>query len=184
MTSVSPRGHRRCFECGEKLRLQKGTVEYPESGLDNVRLVDVPIWRCSNGHDEVEIPGVDELHSLLAETVIRKRAPLVGSEVRFLRKRLEMTAQQFATRLAMTPVHLSRIENGRSKLMPQIDLLVRLFCEHALAAKLKRQCRPEFMTPILDALEAVDRATAERRFRHRRAPANARNRQEWVDAGA
>lgn len=184
MNNATRSGHRRCFECGEKLRLERGTVDYPESGLDNVRLVNVPIWRCANQHDEVEIPAVEELQNLLAETVIRKGVPLVGAEVRFLRKRLELTARQFSERLGMTAVHLSRLENGRRPLKRQADLLIRLFCAVALARKRQEACRPEVVLPLLDELEASAGVNPELRFRHRRTSHRGANRHEWVEAGA
>ena len=41
---ASERPPRRCTECGEVQRLTRATTDYPESGLDNVELVDVPVW--------------------------------------------------------------------------------------------------------------------------------------------
>ena len=45
---------------------------YPESGLNNVQLVNVPVWVCANGHEELEIPAVTELHELLAHMIVRE----------------------------------------------------------------------------------------------------------------
>jgi putative zinc finger/helix-turn-helix YgiT family protein len=173
---------RRCFECGELLRAEYKTVPYPESGLDNVSLANVPVWACVNGHEELEIPAVDELHDLLADIIIRKPTPLVGAEVRFLRKRLELTAREFAGRLGITSVHLSRLENGRRGLQRSMDLLVRLYCAHTLSVQHQRPCPPELIS-VLQQLEALQTIDAEHRVRHRRR--TGRNPSpEWVEADA
>ena len=71
---ASERPPRRCTECREAQRLTRATTDYPESGLDNVKLVDVPVWECGNGHQEVEIPKAEQLHGLLVNTLISKPA--------------------------------------------------------------------------------------------------------------
>ena len=38
---------RRCTECGELQHLTTTTTDYPESGLDNVQLINVPMWDMS-----------------------------------------------------------------------------------------------------------------------------------------
>ena len=173
---------RRCFECGEPLRAEHKTLSYPESGLDNVCLANVPGWVCANGHEELEIPAIDELHDLLADIIIRKSTPLVGAEVRFLRKRLELTAREFAERLGMTSVHLSRLENGRRELQRSKDLLVRLYCAHTLSVQHRRPCPPELIG-ILQQLEAMEPKDIEHRVRHRRR-AGRGSSPEWVESDA
>ena len=79
----SARPPRRCTECGTSQHLIHATTDYPESGLDNVRLVDAPIWERSSGHRDVEIRNPEQLHGLLADLLIRKPTALTGSEIRF-----------------------------------------------------------------------------------------------------
>ena len=86
---------------------------YPESGLDNVQLANVPVWVCENGHEELEIPAITQLHDLLTHLIIRKPARLTGREIRFLRRRAELSAQEFACRIGISPQHLSRLENDK-----------------------------------------------------------------------
>ncbi len=112
---ASERPPRRCTECGEAQRLTRATTDYPESGLDNVKLVDVPVWECGNGHQEVEIPKAKQLHGLLVNALISKPAALTGPEIRFLRKELGMSGRAFARQLGMTAEHLSRLETGRRR---------------------------------------------------------------------
>lgn len=147
-------GSRRCFECNAALTLERATIEYPESGLDHVRLFNVPVWRCANGHEDVELPAVDELHDLLADMVVRKRGLLSGKEVRFLRKRLELSGRQFSRLIGLTPEHLSMIEHRQAPLRRRVDLLVRLVSALALAEKRKTP-PPADLMPILEQLESM-----------------------------
>lgn len=152
---ASERLPRRCTECGEVQRLTRATTDYPESGLDNVELVDVPVWVCRNGHQEVEIPEAEQLHGLLVNELIRKPAALSGPEIRFLRKELGMSGRAFAKQLGMTPEHLSRLETGQRAVSPTTSLLVRL----AVAWELTRRRRIEFpsdVQPLASASEATN----------------------------
>ena len=151
---TSERSLRRCTECGEAQRLTRATTDYPESGLDNVKLVDVPVWECGNGHQEVKIPKAEQLHGLLVNALIRKPAALAGPEIRFLRKELGMSGRAFARQLGMTAEHLSRLETGRRTVSPTTSLLVRL----AVAWELTRRHRIDFpseLRPFVSDLEAV-----------------------------
>ena len=150
----SGRPPRRCTECGVPQRLVHTTTDYRESGLDNVKLVDAPVWECGNGHQEVEIPNAEQLHRLLTNLLIRKPTTLRGIEIRFLRKELGLSGKAFAQRLGMTPEHLSRLENGGRDITSTIDLLVRL----AVAWELTRRQQIEFpsdIEPFVTRLEAA-----------------------------
>ena len=158
---ASERPPRRCTECGEAQRLTRATADYPESGLDNVQLFDVPVWECGNGHQEVEIPKAEQLHGLLVNALIRKPAALAGPEIRFLRKELGMSGRAFASHLGMTPEHLSRLETGRRTVSPTTSLLVRL----AVAWELTRCRRIEFpseLRPLVGDPETAADAGAHR----------------------
>lgn len=120
------------------------TIDYRESGLDNVELVDAPVWACDEGHREVQIPSAEQLHRLLTNLLIRKPTALKGTEIRFLRKELGLTGRAFAQRLGMTPEHLSRLETGGRGVTSTIDLLVRL----AVAWELTRRQQIEFPADI------------------------------------
>ncbi len=152
---------RRCTECGTPQRLVHVTTDYRESGLDNVQLVDAPVWECGRGHQEIELPNAEQLHRLLASLVIRKPALLRGPEIRFLRKELGLSGRAFANRLGMTPEHLSRLETGGRSITATIDLLVRL----AVGWELTRRRRIEFphdVEPVVTRLDAAPDAEPHR----------------------
>src|SRR5580658_8402563 len=89
-----------CSNCGSPAQEARGVYRFQESGLSNVFLVNVAILRCSQcGNEDPVIPQLNELMSVLALAVIKKPCPLNGKEVRFLRKFLDMTGEQFASHI-------------------------------------------------------------------------------------
>ena len=170
---------RRCTECGAPQRLIHTTTDYRESGLDNVQLVDAPVWECGDGHQEIEIPNAEQLHQLLTSLLIRKPTPLRGTEIRFLRKELRLSGRAFAEQLGITPEHLSRLETGGRGITSTTDLLVRL----AVAWELTRRQQIEFpsdVEPFVTRLKAAP-DIENHRVRHRDdAPPD----RQWVSASA
>lgn len=170
-------GVRRCTECGERQRLERRTVPYPESGLDNVQLQNVPVWVCKNDHPEIEIPAVNQLHELLGQLIIRKPTTLKGAEIKFLRRRVGLSGKQFAERIGIKPVHLSRLETGARPLPRRADLLIRLVVAAYLAEKQGRVL-PGDLVQLIDKLEeAWDIGT--HRVRHSDSPIP---EHEWEEA--
>ena len=143
----------RCGECGEPMRRVARTVPYPESGLENVLLHNVPVWECVNGHQDLQIPAVEQLHQLIAEIVVTQPAPLKGRDVRYLRKHLGYSAREFSAIVGMNHVHLSRLENDRRPMPRKFDVLIRLFGAQALSERSKRQF-PLSLIKVLEHLEA------------------------------
>ena len=75
----------RCPNCGKEMVRMEGIYPYHESGLKNVTLVNVPMYKCPACKEtEVEIPRLEELHLLLAFLIVLQPDPLKGEEVRYL----------------------------------------------------------------------------------------------------
>lgn len=176
MTETQPT--RRCTDCGEPQREERRATDYPESGLLNVQLVNVPVWVCRNGHEELEIPAVTQLHDLLAQMVIRKPAALTAAEIRFLRRRIGIQSKEFAQRIGLTPVTLSRFETGSRKPTRRLELLIRLSAAAMLASR-ENAPFPSDLAPLVERLEAWD--IGAHRLRHKDA---ALPEHEWEPADA
>ena len=143
---------RRCTQCGLPQRVEPTTTDYRESGLDNVQLINVPMWVCHDGHEEIQIPAVNQLHVLLTHLIMRKPARLTGKEIRFLRTELGFSSKQFAERIALTPVHLSRLETGSRRTNRRMDLLVRLSVAAEFSTRENKPFPPD-LGPLVTALE-------------------------------
>ena len=143
-----------CSECGEPMREVLACVPYPECGLDDVTLHQVPVRECVNQHRDVQIPAIDELHEVLAEILVSQPSPLKGQDVRFLRKHLGYTARLFSAIIGLNYVTLSKFENERKRIPRKVDALVRLFCAQALSER-TRQPLPRPIIPVLKHLESA-----------------------------
>lgn len=171
---------RRCTECGAVQTMSRRTVMYPESGLDNVQLVNVPVWVCSNAHEEVEIPAMTALHELIAHSIIRKPAPLTAAEIKFLRRRVDLTGAEFAAHLGITSIHLSRVENGHRRPPKSLDLLIRL-ATASLISRRDGKPFPADLAPFVNELEQAWDIGAHR-LRHVDQPLP--EQEEWIEATA
>jgi putative zinc finger/helix-turn-helix YgiT family protein len=123
------KGKMECFEC-ENPRPFKGrriVHKYKESGLEYITLSGVEEFTCPVcGAVYLEIPKAKQLNSLIAEMLIKKEKILCGTEIRFLRKQLGYSTEQFGKLLSYDPKSLSRIENGHQKVTATFDRLMRM----------------------------------------------------------
>jgi len=140
-----------CNECGSQAAVKRGTYRFRESGLDNVVLKGIEIVRCPACADETPIiPNLDGLLRTLALAVVTSKQPLAGPEVRYLRKYLAMSGDQFARILHTDKSTLSKWENGAVNIGSKSDLLIR-----AIALHLGRGLRDEAEQVIRD-FEQID----------------------------
>lgn len=123
-----------CRDCGEAVMKERKAskaqpYQYAESGLDNIFLIDVRVWRCPKCKEEVaEIPKIGKLNRLILKDLLEKPTRLTGKEIRFMRKEVGLPAKKFAALMRVTPFHLSRIENEATKQFGEsTDTLARLW---------------------------------------------------------
>jgi transcriptional regulator with XRE-family HTH domain len=121
----------KCESCGVEMMERKTTLDTPYpyvvSGLKDLVLVGILVRQCPQCKAESPvIPKVGELHRVVAAYLMRKPTPLMGDQIRFLRKNAGFSAKKFAALLDIDPSHLSRIERGkRNALGPSTDRLAR-----------------------------------------------------------
>ena len=123
---------KKCRTCREAEMVSTiETYRYRESGLPNVALVGVEVRRCSAcGHHELVLPRVTELHRAIAHALIRKRARMSGTEIRFLRKHLGWSGVDFANHVGVDPSTVSSWENDKDPIGAASDRLLRLMVAH------------------------------------------------------
>ena len=86
---------------------------------------------------------------VIAEALILKPSQLTGKEIRFLRKYIGFTGEQFGKKLGLTKEHVSRIENGKYPVGTQTDRLIR-FLVISASPNLKNQ-----VERLFERLEAI-----------------------------
>ncbi len=113
-------------ECGEASIVVRGDYLFVESGLDNVVLRKVKLLKCSRcGSVTPLLSKINELTQIIACALILKPSELTGKEIRFLRKYIGLTGEQFGRKLGLTKEHVSRIENEKHPVGTQTERLIR-----------------------------------------------------------
>lgn len=114
-----------CEECGQEIKVVRRDHEYVESGLPGIVIRDMEFHVCPCGESRV-VPRMAQLHRIIAEQVATKRARLTGAEVRFLRKHLGWSGEDFARAMDVTASTVSRWENERESMSVMAERLLRL----------------------------------------------------------
>jgi putative zinc finger/helix-turn-helix YgiT family protein len=108
------------------------------SGLPHVVLVDVEVRRCpACGERAVMIPRIEALHRALAMVTISRPGRLSPREIRFLRKWLGWSGQEFAKHFGVTTTTVSRWESTEdpSPMGGTAERLLRLSVAHGQPAE-------------------------------------------------
>jgi putative zinc finger/helix-turn-helix YgiT family protein len=128
-----------CSNCGAPARVVHGTYELREVGLRNVVLQRIQIAKCPKCKNEDPImENMSGLMRALALAVIEKPYRLSGEEVRFLRKYLRLTGEEFSRLIHVDKTTLSKWENNEDRVGDQSDRLIRLVAV-GLGEGLKRE---------------------------------------------
>ena len=130
----------KCPVCGERMKKQKGEYRYTESGLDNVVLTGVTLYKCACGETMPELKNVERVHRAVADGLAKKDSRLHGREVRFLRKEIGMTAKELAGLLSVSPVTVSRWESGKKKVGGVSDKLIRMLYVQTMQERSHKVC--------------------------------------------
>ncbi|MEK7408316.1 MAG: hypothetical protein AAB225_24860, partial [Acidobacteriota bacterium] len=117
----------RCSACGARARIVRASYAFTESGIQRVVLQGIELIRCEKcGNEDPIIPRVNDLMRTLACAVVSKPYRLEGQDVRFLRKYVRMTGEEFARLLHVDRTTLSKWENDDDPVGEQSDRLIRM----------------------------------------------------------
>lgn len=114
-----------CPACGNQPSHTVEQYHYRESGLNNVTVTGVSIFRCKCGQEYVQLPGAQRVHDQVALALLNKPSLLTGQESKFLRKWLRLTSEEMASALGYTRVTASRWENDGPSV--KTDRAIRLY---------------------------------------------------------
>lgn len=120
----------KCAMCGSKMYEEKAELfHYTDCGLSKVYLRGISILKCTNddcGEEEVTIPNIEVLHSLLAEKIATQANTLRPEEIRFLRTHLGFSGADFASKIGVSPETVSRWEKGTVNMKAAVEKLLRV----------------------------------------------------------
>lgn len=141
-----------CTSCGEQLMPERRNYRYAESGLPNVILQGVEVADCPKcGNSDVFIPRMAQIHRAIAQALAKSPARLTGGQLRFLRKHLGLSGDEFGRYLHTDKTKISKWETEEDRIGPATDRLVRLLVT-ALDIELRPQvvAVAEHLPQILD----------------------------------
>ncbi len=117
-----------CCECGQEMDALEGSYPYVESGLKDILLMNIPMYKCPACKDSaVEIPRLDELHSLIGAFLALQPMPLRGDQARYLRKNLGYTQDELAEKMGVTRITVTRWEEDGKRMKLDHDKHLRRF---------------------------------------------------------
>ncbi len=115
----------RCPKCHNFIQSKIGMYKYKESGLNNVFLQNIPVYKCSCGISFASIFRVSRLNELIAQKLLEKPTLLNGEEIKFLRKSMYISSKDFAKRLGVEKTTISKWENGSQQHREAYDRSIR-----------------------------------------------------------
>jgi len=115
-----------CSNCGAHAGVVCGAYRFEESGLRNVILLGIELIRCQKcGNEDPVIPNMAGLIQCLALAVVEKPWRLKGDEVRYIRKYLKMTGEEFGRHIGVDKTCVSKWENEEERVGTTSDRMIR-----------------------------------------------------------
>jgi putative zinc finger/helix-turn-helix YgiT family protein len=117
----------KCYVCKGSMHSEQKDYHYTECGLQHVVLKKTKVFVCDNcGAEMPEIPQVGSLHYAIAADLLRKKGPLCGEEIRFLRKVSGLKATELATFMEVDSTTISKWETNVRGIGRRSDRVLRL----------------------------------------------------------
>lgn len=105
----------KCIDCGERMKEHKENARFDEGGIDVV-LQSVSVWRCpACGGSETAIPQFEGLHQFIASELMKQKGRLRPKEVKFLRKFLGYSKEDFAKKFHVDKATVAHWESPNTK---------------------------------------------------------------------
>jgi len=131
----------KCHECNSQMIEVFEEYHYTESGLNNVYLSNVCVYKCDCGEFFASIPAVIKLNENIGRSIIKKKSGLTGEEIKYLRKNIGLSAKEFAEYLGVNQSTLSRWENEKQTIDKSNDRVVRMIYANFKQIPLEEQKR-------------------------------------------
>src|SRR5579863_3976167 len=108
----------KCSNCEKEARVIRGSCRFDEVGIP-VLLKNVELVKCESCQtEEPIIPDLNGLMHVIAFAVISHPCKLTRDEIKFLRKYLGMSGEEFSTILDIDRTTLSKWETGQQEVGP------------------------------------------------------------------
>jgi len=116
----------RCLQCGTAMIVHIENYKDSLLGVPAL-LLGIEIYRCPNcGEYEIVIPCHSGLLRFIAHKLLEKPSRFAGNEIAYLRKYLDMTADELAKQIGVKRGTISRWERNSERIGIVADRLLRM----------------------------------------------------------
>jgi len=149
---------RRCVDCGNMMVGKPQEYQYTECGLSSVKLLNVIVFRCAVcGSVSPQITAIEQLHIMIAVSLLHKDALLSGEEVRFLRKVAGLTQAELAEVMGVHKTTPTGWETGAEPIGKENDRVLRSCCFFGMLTQIMNADDPvAAMRASTSAIRALD----------------------------
>lgn len=110
-------------------KVSSRSYRYTECGPSKIYLQGIHHLECAKSgckEEELEIPNIEKLHTLIALTLASQKHKLFPEEIRFLRAHLGFTGVGFAHSTGVSPETVTRWEKGQVNMKETSEKLLRV----------------------------------------------------------
>jgi transcriptional regulator with XRE-family HTH domain len=98
---------------------------YTECGLQNVFITGISKMTDDDGDEVILVPGVNNLHRIIAEGIVSHKKGIDGSELRFLRSEMGLTQAELATLVHRDKQSIGRWERSETEIDSVAEAVIR-----------------------------------------------------------
>jgi putative zinc finger/helix-turn-helix YgiT family protein len=145
----------RCYACKGQMHSEQKDYHYTECGLQHVNLKNLTVFVCEQcGAEMPEITGVASLHFAIAADLLKKKGPLCGEEIRFLRKVAGLKATELATFMEVDSTTISKWETGARPMGRKSDRVLRLIMYTGILQRLVMRTEPDMVGTVANVAKS------------------------------
>lgn len=119
-----------CTTCGQPMRETVGNHVYTRFKTVQIVLQNIKIHVCQEGHVDIVLPAVGELHDLIARGLLAAKVPVGTAEFRFITSALMMDEEPLAQALGLSVGDYREMRKGNQKATSAVVGILRALFNH------------------------------------------------------
>lgn len=131
-------------------------IQYKNAGLEGIYLVNGYTIDEIDGESFLTIKDWEGLHKAIGKHIVTHRKALAPEEIKFLRKCMDKTQEQFAQMLGKTSQSVARWEKGQIEIPTSVEKLLRtIFLVFVMSDEELSELR-DFLDSKMEELDVLD----------------------------
>ena len=105
---------------------ENSEYHYTECGLDDVYIEQLKVIVDDHGEETIAIPYVNQLHKVIAQSIVESSSTMTGKRLRFLRTEMGLTMAELGKIVHKDQQSIGRWERGENPIDANAEALIRL----------------------------------------------------------